>query len=110
MLARPADFAALQARGKVRSDPLLVVRTRRTDLETSRFGLATGRNLGSAVVRNRIRRRLREILRALARDIGPGWDILVIARPEIVKADSAAIAGAIRRLLERGGVVRGTSA
>jgi ribonuclease P protein component len=53
MLSRPQDFAALQA-GAVRSHPLLTIRFLRTDLETTRFGLATGRKLGGAVVRNRV--------------------------------------------------------
>ena len=42
MLSRPTDFAALQGDGTVRSHPLLVARFRRTDLETTRFGLSTG--------------------------------------------------------------------
>ena len=54
MLSRPQDFAALQERGTMRSHPLLAARVLRTDLETTRFGLATGRALGSAVVRNRV--------------------------------------------------------
>jgi ribonuclease P protein component len=78
MLSRPQDFAALQA-GTVRSHPLLTARFLRTDLETTRFGLATGRKLGSAVVRNRVRRRLREGLRAMAPSFQPGWDVLIIA-------------------------------
>ena len=49
MLSRPQEFAALQA-GTVRSHPLLTARFLRTDLETTRFGLATGRKLGGAVV------------------------------------------------------------
>src|SRR5262245_59147344 len=57
MLSRPQDFAALQERGTMRSHPLLAARIARTDLETTRFGLATGKSLGPAVVRNRVRRR-----------------------------------------------------
>ena len=110
MLSHPGDFAALQELGKVRSDPLLVVRYRGTGLEATRLGLATGKTLGTAVVRNRVRRRLREVFRALTPEIGPGWDILVIARPAIVGADARTIAGTIRRLLQRGGVVRGDEA
>jgi len=110
MLSRPGDFAALQELGKVRSDPLLVVRYRGTGLEATRLGLATGKALGGAVVRNRVRRRLREIIRAMASEIGPGWDILVIARPAIVGADVVTIAGTLRKLLKRGGVVTGNDA
>ena len=66
MLSRPQDFAALQSEGTTRSHPLLVARFRRTDLEATRFGLSTGRRLGGAVVRNRVRRRIREALRVMA--------------------------------------------
>jgi ribonuclease P protein component len=108
MLSRPQDFAALQDAGALRSHPLLVARFRRTDLETTRFGLATGRRLGGAVVRNRVRRRLREALRVMAPSFQPGWDVLIIARPALVGADHDALVGAVRRLLERGGVLGGS--
>ena len=84
MLSRPQDFAAIQEDGTPRSHPLLAARFLRTDLETTRFGLSTGRKLGGAVVRNRVRRRLREALRAMAPSFRPGWDVLIIARPAIV--------------------------
>src|SRR3972149_2400566 len=107
MLSRPQDFAALQEHGAMRSHPLLAARTRRTDLETTRFGLATGRVLGSAVVRNRVRRRLREALRVMAPSFQPGWDVLIIARPGMVNADHEELVGALRRLLARGGGIGG---
>ena len=88
--------------GTVRSHPLLTVRFLRTDLETTRFGLATGRKLGGAVVRNRVRRRLREVLRAMAPSFQPGWDVLIIARPAIVEADHRTLVETLRRLLQRG--------
>src|SRR5438876_7477194 len=55
MLSRPQDFKALQERGTVRSHPLLATRILRTDVGPTRFGFATGRVLGPAVVRNRVR-------------------------------------------------------
>jgi ribonuclease P protein component len=108
MLSSPQDFAALQARGTMRSHPLLAARIARTDLEMTRFGLATGRALGSAVVRNRVRRRLREALRGMAPSFRPGWDVLIIARPAVVGADHETLATALRRLLGRAGVLGGS--
>jgi ribonuclease P protein component len=107
MLSSPEDFAALQGQGSVRSDPLLVVRIRRTDLEETRFGLSTGRKLGGAVVRNRVRRRLREALRVMAPSFRPGWDVLIIARPPVIAADFATVTGSLQGLLRRGGVLGG---
>jgi ribonuclease P protein component len=110
MLSRPQDFAALQGTGTSRSHPLFSARFLRTDLETTRFGLSTGRKLGGAVVRNRVRRRLREALRAMAPSFQPGWDVLIIVRPAIVDVDHQALVGALRRLLQRGGVLGGPTA
>ncbi|MFL5725125.1 MAG: ribonuclease P protein component [Chloroflexota bacterium] len=110
MLSRPQDFAAVQGSGTGRSSPLLTARFLRTDLETTRFGLSTGRKLGGAVVRNRVRRRLREALRVMAPSFQPGWDVLIIARPAIVDADHATLVGVLRRLLHRGGVLGGPAA
>ena len=88
---------------------LLTARFLRTDLGKTRFGLATGRKLGTAVVRNRVRR-LRGALRVMAPSFQPGWDVLIIARPAIVEADHDALVGALRRTLVRGGVLGGPSA
>jgi ribonuclease P protein component len=109
MLSRPQDFAAIQGLGTSRSHPLLIARFLRTDLETTRFGLSTGRRLGGAVVRNRVRRRVREVLRVMAPSFQPGWDVLIIARPAVVEADHDALVGALHRLLVRGGVLGGPS-
>src|SRR5947208_3575241 len=87
MLSRPQDFAALQSDGTIRSHPLLLVRFLRTDLDSTRFGLSTGRKLGGAVVRNRVRRRLREALRVMAPSFQPGWDVLIIAKPGAIEAE-----------------------
>lgn len=109
MLSRLQDFSAIQDRGATRSTSLMAARFLRTDLETTRFGLATGRRIGGAVVRNRVRRRLREALRTLQASFRPGWDVLIIVRPAIVEADHAALVGSLRRTLERGGVLGGVS-
>lgn len=109
MLSSPQDFAAIQGAGAYVSHPLLSARFLRTDLEVTRFGLSTGRRLGGAVVRNRVRRRIREVLRVMAPSFQPGWDVLIIARPAIVAADHDALVGALQRTLVRGGVVGGST-
>ncbi len=107
MITRPGDFTRLAEDGVGRTHPLLVGRFVRTDLAQTRFGLATGKRLGGAVVRNRIRRRIREALRVMAPSFQPGWDVLIIARPAIIPADRDALAGALRRVLRSGGALGG---
>jgi ribonuclease P protein component len=97
----------LQPDGSIRSHQLATIRFPRTDLQTTRIGFATRRKIGGAVVRNRGRRRLREVLRAMAPSVQPGWDVLIIARPALVQADHEALVGGMRRLLERAGVLGG---
>jgi len=43
----------------------------------------------------------------MAPSFQPGWDVLIIARPAIVEAEYDALVGAVRRLLQRGGVLDG---
>ena len=74
-------------------------------LDHDRFGISTGRRLGGAVVRNRVRRRIREIARGAPSASGRGWDILVVARPASVEASFDELRAALERLLS---AVRGS--
>lgn len=106
MITSVADFAALQAGGRSRAHPLLVLRYRANDLGRARYGISTSRRIGGAVVRNRIRRRLREILRRDSRRIAAGWDLLLVARPAASAASQAELALALDRLVANAGLTR----
>jgi ribonuclease P protein component len=102
MLRRRADFEAIGRHGTARSTPLLVLRWLRTDRSETRVGFSTPRTLGGAVQRNRVRRRLRALLRErLNGRIGPGWDLLVIAKPAAGDATHAELGAALDALLDR---------
>jgi ribonuclease P protein component len=60
-------------------------------LEKSRLGLAVGMRLGKAVERNRLKRRLREIIRRNGAAIVGGFDVVVLVRPQARDADFSAI-------------------
>lgn len=92
----------------MKSHPLLAARVLRTDLETTRFALATSRSVGSAVVRNKVRRRIREVLRAMMPSVQPGWDVLLIARPALVSVDYEIVVKTLHRQLARSGVLEGS--
>jgi ribonuclease P protein component len=106
MIRRRADFEAIGRHGTARSTPLLVLRWMRTDRAESRVGLSTPRTLGGAVQRNRVRRRLRSVLRERIGRIGPGWDFLLIARPAAGDASQAQLGEAIDALLARSDIGR----
>jgi ribonuclease P protein component len=105
MLRAPRDFDTLQRRGQSRAHPLLVVRYARNDLGRTRFGFSTSRRLGPAVVRNRVRRRMRELVRRLRPRLASGWDVLVVARAGAVTAGSQELATALERLLHQAGLL-----
>ena len=105
MLRAPRDFDALQRRGQSRVNPLLVVRYVRNGLDRTRLGFSTSRRLGSAVVRNRVRRRLRELVRRLRPSLASGWDILVVARAGAVTARPSELAAALDRVLRQAGLL-----
>lgn len=50
-------------------------------VEATRFGLVTSKRVGGAVIRNRVRRRLREICRLHRALLAPGWLVVVVAKP-----------------------------
>jgi ribonuclease P protein component len=77
---RRKDFEAVYRSGKRRAGRQFVVFCRRNGLSATRFGMSAGRQLGNAVERNRIRRRVREILRLHRQEIATGWDIVIQPR------------------------------
>lgn len=95
----------MQRAGTGKAHPLLLGRFLANGLGRTRIALSTGRRLGGAVVRNRVRRRLREGLRTLAPGFDSGWDILIVARPESATAGSRELRAALGELLRRGGVL-----
>ena len=111
VLRSRADFDRIESKGRTRTDRLLIIRFVPNDLDHDRFGISTGRRLGNAVQRNRVRRRVREILRPLTVRDGDGWDVLVVARPASVGATFEELRTALERLLGamRAGRVRGSS-
>jgi ribonuclease P protein component len=80
-LRRKQDFDRLFAAGRMVMSSFFVLRFVRSSQSPgcARIGIAVGRRLGSAVLRNRLRRRWREIVR-MGPMIEPGWDLVVVVR------------------------------
>lgn len=97
-------FATIQEAGRVRAHRLVLARFAPNE-GGLRWAFSTGRRLGGAVVRNRVRRRLREGVRALQPRVRDGWDIMLVARPESAGATSAELHAAIVDVLRRGSLL-----
>ncbi len=85
-LKKNYEFQRLYSRGKSAVTPYLVVYARKTKRKTNRIGITVSTKLGKAVVRNRVRRRIREIYRLAEERFTPGTEIVVVARVRAVKA------------------------
>ncbi len=94
-------FREIRERGRAYTVDLLVLCALANDLPYSRFGFAVNSRIGNAVVRNRIKRRLREAVRVQVDRIRPGWDIILIARKPIRSADYHQMEAACARLFRR---------
>ena len=68
------------------ADGFLVLYARKNRLGINRIGITVSKKLGHAVVRNRTRRRLREVYRLNEEKFQPGWDLVVVARTRSVDA------------------------
>ncbi|HLZ71830.1 MAG TPA: ribonuclease P protein component [Dehalococcoidia bacterium] len=98
-LRRAADFTAVHRRGRGVSGPALALRSLHTGASLSRVGFAVGKRVGGAVVRNRIKRRLRAIVASLP--LAPGRDLVISARPAAAARDYRALRAELCALLQR---------
>ena len=103
-LRNASDFHRVREIGRCWSDQRLVLCACENGLERTRFGIITSKRVGNAVVRNRARRLVSEVLR-LQRDlVAPGWDVVVIARTSVRKTDYWAVERSVAHLLSSGGL------
>ena len=102
------DFQRVRRRGRQVSGHLLTLSyARRPEAEAPlRAGFSVSKRVGGAVVRNRVKRRLRESVRHLLVLLVPGWDIVLTAKPAAAAATYAALEGETRALLSRAGLWR----
>ncbi len=77
-----------------------------TPVAPARVGFSVSKRVGDSVRRNRVKRRLREAIRRRLWNVAPGWDMIVIARPEAATADYEALRNEVDTLLEQAHVLR----
>jgi ribonuclease P protein component len=84
-LTQSGEYARVKREGRTFHGRLMIMGVSR-DRATTRFGFVTSRRVGNAVVRNRLRRRLREMVRLSQPRIVPGLWIVLIVRSGAAKA------------------------
>lgn len=84
----------------------LVLYARKNRTGTNRVGVTVSKKLGKAHVRNRIRRRLREVYRLNEEKFQPGWDIVVVARSRAVDAKFHRLEDSYLALAAKAGILK----
>ncbi|MBO7251602.1 MAG: ribonuclease P protein component [Oscillospiraceae bacterium] len=93
-------------RSKGVADGYLVLYSRRNRTGENRIGITVSKKLGKAHIRNRTRRRIREVYRINEERFLPGWDIVVVARTKAVNAPFDKLMGSYLFLAKRAGILR----
>ena len=103
-LTQSSRIAEVHRKGRNAANRILALRYLPNGLERSRFCFVVSKRVGNAVARNRVKRRLREAVRASA--VKPGWDAVFIARDGIRPAGYHEIRQATDSLLRRANLVQ----
>jgi ribonuclease P protein component len=98
-LTRSRDFARVYDQGKSWANNLLVMRAIPSGREQSRIGFSVSKRVGNAVVRNRVKRMLREAVRLTTWKTG--WDVVLIARTGTAASDFHQLRQAVEDLAQR---------
>lgn len=103
-----SEFQRVREQGRTLRGALLLLGFRESEEERFfRAGFVTPKHIGNAVVRNRVRRRLREIVRRHQHEIVPGFWLVLVARPKAARASSAALEDEWLRLAKRASILAG---
>ena len=87
------------------ANPMMVLYARRNRSEGNRVGITVSKKLGKAHIRNRARRRLREVYRLNEEKFQPGWDIVVVARHKAIGCDFQELTKAYLSLARKAGIL-----
>lgn len=106
-LCRTEDFQRLRREGRSHPSRLLLMSVSPNELPHNRYGFIVSKQLGKAVRRNRIRRRMREAVRLLHPQLRTGYDIVFIARPAIEGQPFEVIQRTVNDLVRQAGLWEG---
>jgi ribonuclease P protein component len=100
-----AQFRNVYESGRKFTDPFFHIFIVPGRDEIVRFGITATRRLGGAVIRNRIKRVLRESMRQLSPVILPGFDVVILARPLMSKMKEPTVRSHLMKIFRQAGVL-----
>lgn len=105
-MSRAFQFARVRAEGSSSVGRFFVVAAAPSNDGTSRLGVICTKKIGNAVIRNRVRRRAREIARTLWPTLSAPWHIVLIARWQAPAANFADITRDVRKNARKLGLLK----
>lgn len=103
-------FRRIYNKGRSAVTPFLVLYCRKNGQAHNRLGITVSTKLGGAVVRNRARRRLREVYRLAQPDLKQGFDIILVARGRAVNGPYLKLTAAFYKACGQLGLLKGDPA
>lgn len=99
------DFKRLYYKGGCVGSDILVIYYKKNSLKCSRLGITVGKKIGGAVVRNRVKRLIKESYRLMEEDLSSGYDIVIVARSNSAGKSYDVISAVMRRLFKKCGLL-----
>jgi ribonuclease P protein component len=93
------EFDTVFSEGRAWANNFVVLKSVPNSVGVNRYGIVAGRRLGNAVVRNRVKRRLRAVVSNIA--AREGWDVVLVARKPATETDYHTLESATRDLFAR---------
>ena len=101
-LSKTSEFKKVFSEGRRIEGKNLIIFISKNDYNFNRFGIIVKKETGKAVVRNKIKRWLREAFRLINKKLSPGYDIIVLAKNNIKKSDYFEICYDLESLFYKG--------
>ena len=104
-----SDFRRIYARGKVYTNPALVIYVMKNRAGICRVGITASKKIGNAVERNRSKRVIRAAFRSVREEIDGSFDIVLVARGRTKYTKSTELCGIMRKQFLSAGVIKNDS-
>ncbi len=105
-LKRNKDFRYVYRKGNSKANPMLVLIWTRSRTAGVHVGFSASKKLGNSVVRNRVKRRLRESFGPVIPRVKDGYNLIFIAREPVVDAKFTSLQDAVNNLLRRADLLK----
>ncbi len=103
-ISRGKEYKYIYNNGRRILGQYIIVFTQANNLPHNRFGIVTSKKIGNAVIRNRAKRQIREVIRKNLNNLRPGYDVVVVARFNVKEAVFELIENDFLRLMGKASI------